>query len=166
MKKGKLHLKISRSFLPNYLFCNSWINLLNLIINVHFECINFATSFIKPVLFVINQFRLLYKKNMSYHFFQQAPINFSCSLRRLKNSAMTIEVVRLLYLEGLFTPGVLMRWLTLIQVFLPLLDYGKDWFTTPLLLGIVFRTILTIAMHRLMNWTIKCLYNLFINLII
>jgi len=44
--------------------------------------------------------------------------------------AMTIEVVRLLYSAGLFTPGVLMRWLTLIQVFLPLLDYGTDWFTT------------------------------------
>ena len=41
-----------------------------------------------------------------------------------------IEVVRLLYSEGMFTPNIFMRLFILIQVFLPLLDFATDWFTS------------------------------------
>ena len=41
-----------------------------------------------------------------------------------------MEVVALLYAANMFTPGFLMRWLSLISVFLPLVDYGTDWLST------------------------------------
>ena len=40
-----------------------------------------------------------------------------------------MEVVALLYAANMFTPGLIMRWATLIAVFLPLVDYATDWYT-------------------------------------
>ena len=42
---------------------------------------------------------------------------------------MTEEVIAVLYGAAMFTPGFILRWFTLIQVFLPLLDFSTDVFT-------------------------------------
>ena len=43
--------------------------------------------------------------------------------------SMTEEVIAVLYGAAMFTPGFILRWFTLIQVFLPLLDFSTDVFT-------------------------------------
>ena len=43
--------------------------------------------------------------------------------------SMTEEVIAVLYGAAMFTPGFILRWFTLIQVLLPLLDFSTDVFT-------------------------------------
>ena len=44
--------------------------------------------------------------------------------------SITKEVVAVLYAAAMFTPGFTMRWLRLLKVFLPIMDFTTDWFTS------------------------------------